>query len=930
MSKYIKLVAAVVLIMSFGLTGSLPKSFALSGGQNIDKDREPNLVFPVISDTQVDTNGTTDLQKLREAMGQLNEVAPNQDAFVVVGDLTDHGYIEEYDRFFSVFNEKVKPEIASFFTIGNHEYNNGLSAEDSQKRFLEQTGMESPYYHKVIKGHHFIMLSTEDGRLDGYYSKEQIAWLGKQLKQAEQDTPNQPIFVFLHQHISDTVYGSDDWGIEFNKELLYDTLNDYPQVLTFSGHSHYPLDEPKSIHQKDFTSVGTASISYMEVEHGKLQGNLPPGNQKVSQGLVVKVYDNEVVIKRRDFHNDAWTGDPWVLKLPAKKSNFKYTEDRDHVNPEFSESSAISIVDKTTKSLKIRFQQASDNILVHSYRVTAKNKQTGEVVKNYEAFSEFYRDPVPDALTLPIDGLESGTEYVIEVQAIDSFGNESEKSLQATAKTAPVEMVSASANPEAIKEGGSTTIEITLHNYGSEKVVGNVKLEAPDGWYIHPEEKSYMLDGETEKTLRFEATAPNDFSGLAELAVMPSVGGTPIQSAKVNVYVGMLIGENFGGLKSSLKPAVDEQQIDESLLGWTHKTPSGWSIVNDPKMPAGTTEWQGWSFTTKDFWTAADKQSREDFDLGQGIVAVADPDEWDDNGSPSNSGYFDSTLSSPEIDVTGGKELYLGFASHYRQEDDQTALVTVTFDNGEKQTLLRYDKQKDSDNAGGDLLNTYVTREINVPEEATSMTIHWKLNNAKNDWFWAIDDIRLDDESVEVSKDKTAPKLSTMMNSQTLQNEVTVSDTETVEFTWEAKDEESGLAEVSAVFDGESYKEGTAIDLAGKPGTYELVVTAVDKAGNVTEKSYVINVTTSADDMKALVERYKEAGEFANDRTARSLYMHLVVVDRFEENGSSEKSVKHLKGFKQLLDHQKEKELISEKIYKTLKADADYLIEKWQ
>ncbi|WHY79959.1 beta-N-acetylglucosaminidase domain-containing protein [Neobacillus sp. WH10] len=87
-----------------------------------------------------------------------------------------------------------------------------------------------------------------------------------------------------------------------------------------------------------------------------------------------------------------------------------------------------------------------------------------------------------------------------------------------------------------------------------------------------------------------------------------------------------------------------------------------------------------------------------------------------------------------------------------------------------------------------------------------------------------------------------------------------------------------------------------------------------------------LNVT----DMKKLVERFEEEGEFANHGAARSLQAHLEVVDRFEKQGQLQKAVEHMKGFKRLLDSQKENELISEKAYPILRAGADYLIKKWQ
>ena len=81
----------------------------------------------------------------------------------------------------------------------------------------------------------------------------------------------------------------------------------------------------------------------MEVEGGKVQGNIPPGASTLSQGLLVEVDDEEVTINRRDFHTNSWTGEPWKIKLPAKKETFTHVEDRDKENHLFDRCEFISI-----------------------------------------------------------------------------------------------------------------------------------------------------------------------------------------------------------------------------------------------------------------------------------------------------------------------------------------------------------------------------------------------------------------------------------------------------------------------------------------------------------------------------------------------------------------------------------------------------------
>lgn len=109
----------------------------------------------------------------------------------------------------------------------------------------------------------------------------------------------------------------------------------------------------------------------------------------------------------------------------------------------------------------------------------------------------------------------------------------------------------------------------------------------------------------------------------------------------------LIYAENFDGLTGALRPAEDE---NIAILGWTDAPPDGWTRENDPTMPQGTSEWQGWSFATPGFWTSADGQNRADFTKGAGVIAIADPDEWDDfNGGSQNGADFNSTIATPAI-----------------------------------------------------------------------------------------------------------------------------------------------------------------------------------------------------------------------------------------------------------------------------------------
>ncbi|MEG0229602.1 MAG: hypothetical protein RR640_03255, partial [Oscillospiraceae bacterium] len=101
------------------------------------------------------------------------------------------------------------------------------------------------------------------------------------------------IFFTQHEHLPNTVYGSEDWS----DGTLYDILKNYPQIVTFSGHSHFTLIDERSINQKDFTSLGTSTLKYMELEYGKENGSIPPNASNVKEGLYIQVYNDKVDIE---------------------------------------------------------------------------------------------------------------------------------------------------------------------------------------------------------------------------------------------------------------------------------------------------------------------------------------------------------------------------------------------------------------------------------------------------------------------------------------------------------------------------------------------------------------------------------------------------------------------------------------------------------
>ena len=231
--------------------------------------------------------------------------------------------------------------------------------------------------------------------------------------------------------------------------------------------------------------------------------------------------------------------------------------------------------------------------------------------------------------------------------------------------------------------------------------------------------------------------------------------------APANVTTMELLSEDFEGVTLGAN-------VDEGVAGaavWTADAPAGWGVTNDGAMPTnGVTEWMGWTFPLATWWAeAAGDQERTQFTdpgkggFGIGVVAVADPDEYDDLNSALDGGPFDSTLWSPAIDVsaTEADSAMLTFDSSWRPEDTQAAMITVSYDGGDAMEVLRFDA--DGGNAivvrplegtsvtvpDPEQVNESITVGLGNPAGASSAVIGFRMYDATNDWWWAIDNVRV-------------------------------------------------------------------------------------------------------------------------------------------------------------------------------------------
>ncbi|MDR1864554.1 MAG: metallophosphoesterase [Bacteroidales bacterium] len=376
--------------------------------------------FAVISDTHFGSNegGPSDLRNVR-ALKSIFSDNRRLDALFVVGDLTDNGEEFQYNILKTVYDnpENVPTRTKVYFMMGNHDNYNRTSGISLYLDKLRQP----LYQYVVIKGYPFITISgTGPGEDD--YNTEARAFLEANLADAKAKYPGKPIFVFMHHPPRDTTYGSESvngWGTAIFSSIL----SRYPQIIIFAGHTHYPLGDPRSIHQDKFTTVNDGSTNYAEMETGSFTiGTKPEHYNQVTEGVIVNIRDSgDVELQRWDTRRNEEILPRWTVEAPHDGSRFIYRNRNGQPAPVFA-AGAKPLVTVSGENATVTYPQATDNEVVHRYLIEILSGET--LLASYRQFSQFYlNSEMPETLSADFSDLPAGGELKASVKAIDSYGN---------------------------------------------------------------------------------------------------------------------------------------------------------------------------------------------------------------------------------------------------------------------------------------------------------------------------------------------------------------------------------------------------------------------------------------------------------------------------------------------------------------------------
>lgn len=423
------LFTAIILSVFTFLASLISPSFVAPVPEMKQDDFIPVMRFVATSDTHIENLGDTGCKRISAmlktayAISEADEDYKNLDAVVFSGDLTDNGKRKSFYAFAAITDNEIREGTERLAVVAkahdSYKYSN-----KSLEVFTGITGQESDF-HRVIGGFHFIGVSRS--KTLEHYSDEQVKWLDENIAAAVNDDPEKPVFVFQHEHVRGTVYGSsktDGWGLEVFTEVL----SKYPQVVHISGHSHFPANDPRAVWQGEFTAINDGGLSYFELAVDGKNGQFPEDKGRMTQALIIEVdADNRVLVKVLDVDAGKIMRE-FLIDNITQENKTKYSfETRKAVAsaPVFSEGSALSYEKKGAKHyITVPQATVSEDNEVFVYRITVLNEK-GKTIHEDWAFSDYFFSDKSEIITF--DGFMAlGKNLTVKVSAEDVWGNRSE------------------------------------------------------------------------------------------------------------------------------------------------------------------------------------------------------------------------------------------------------------------------------------------------------------------------------------------------------------------------------------------------------------------------------------------------------------------------------------------------------------------------
>lgn len=415
-SKFLTLLIGSLFLFSDFRSGFFGKEISTP------EDFSPVVRFAVCSDIHLNGDETQDaavrFSNLFKDMYDYSEKSDYNklDAVIVVGDFTGGGAEKEYQMFNKIVSDNIKEETQLLTVLGNHEFIEYRDTDASvgyevYKKFIN----ENVDTDIVINGYHFIGVSYDN---DGKSFKGKKEWLDERLRNATKEDPDKPVFVYQHPHPLFTVYGSVNWS-DFDIRTV---LSKYPQVVDFSGHSHYSASDPRSVWQGEFTAIGCGSLSAFMGNLNYIEGDKDaPGKSggawlcecDANGNLRMQLYD----IENRMFFSDI---EYYFTDLSnSSKRDYTWTKQKSlDTAPVFPENASVSVTTDANGNSIISFPEAKGYYEAENYKIIVTDESNKTVYED-TVISEYVR-ATDEGVKVNIGNPEKGS-YTVKIDSYSPY-----------------------------------------------------------------------------------------------------------------------------------------------------------------------------------------------------------------------------------------------------------------------------------------------------------------------------------------------------------------------------------------------------------------------------------------------------------------------------------------------------------------------------
>jgi hypothetical protein len=266
--------------------------------------------FGALSDLHLSAgDADTDFQRALTYFTQTEKV----DFTCICGDLTNFGRVDEYEHYKDMV-DTYSPNTPVYAISGNHdatdEYNGGPPALTLTNDGITPYTGNSLFYTFTQDNDVFVMMGIRrwdyaNSTTEDLFSVEELQWLYDTLEANR----NKRCFVFQHALRFDGCgrpYGG--WptanllSVEQGK-VFTSIVSHYPNVVWFHGHSHTCFDSQEDNDMANYDhAFGCHSIHIPSLATSReYENSAYVGKTAESEGYVVDVYENHIVLRGRDF-----------------------------------------------------------------------------------------------------------------------------------------------------------------------------------------------------------------------------------------------------------------------------------------------------------------------------------------------------------------------------------------------------------------------------------------------------------------------------------------------------------------------------------------------------------------------------------------------------------------------------------------------------